>query len=128
MSPWFLSDDYAILIAMNSFDLLRQRLLNQRLAGAPGSTPAEVVQWLGAVQAQDHLAAKWAIGLRALNTTDKDVEQALNAGKLLRTHVLRPTWHFVTPADIRWMLELTAPYIHRRMATYDRQLGLDNAL
>ena len=25
----------------------------------------------------------------------------------LRTHVLRPTWHYVSPNDIRWMLNLS---------------------
>ena len=56
--------------------------------------------------------------------TDKALERAVDRGTILRTHVLRPTWHFVTPADIRWMLELTAPLVHRRMVNYDRQLGL----
>jgi hypothetical protein len=60
--------------------------------------------------------------------TDAAVERAIERGQILRTHVLRPTWHFVTPADIRWMLELTAPEVHRRMSTYDRQLGLDAAV
>jgi hypothetical protein len=41
---------------------------------------------------------------------------------------MRPTWHFVTPSDIRWMVELTAENVHRRMSTYNRQLGLDAAL
>jgi hypothetical protein len=49
----------------------------------------------------------------------------VDQGRILRTHVLRPTWHFVTPADLRWMLELTAPHLHRVMSSYDRRLGLD---
>ena len=48
-------------------------------------------------------------------------------GTLLRTHVLRPTWHIVPADDIRWMLELTAPRVRARMAVYDRRLGLDDA-
>jgi hypothetical protein len=47
---------------------------------------------------------------------------------VLRTHVLRPTWHFVVPADIRWMLALTAPHVHMRMRPYDRPLELDARL
>jgi hypothetical protein len=85
-----------------------------------------MVAWLGAVQAQEYGPAKWSLGLRlSTGVTDAAIERALDRGRILRTHVLRPTWHFVTPADIRWMLELTAPQVHRTMATYNRQLGLD---
>jgi hypothetical protein len=87
---------------------------------------AAVVARLGAVQAQEFGAAKWGLGLRMpRGATDAAVARAVDAGRILRTHVLRPTWHFVTPRDIRWMLELTAPQVHRRMAPYDRQLELD---
>src|SRR5262249_49691812 len=44
------------------------------------------------------------------------------------THVLRPTWHFVAAADLRWMLELSAPRVHKALAWGHRQLGLDSAL
>ena len=104
----------------------RDRLHNQRLTN-PVRRPADAVAWLGAAQAQEYGPAKWALGLRmsGAGTTDAAIERAISRGRLLRTHVLRPTWHFVTPADIRWMLELTAPRVHRRMSPYDRQLGLD---
>ena len=45
----------------------------------------------------------------------------------MRTHVLRPTWHFVTPQDLRWLLALTAPRVHQLNAYYYRQSGLDAA-
>jgi hypothetical protein len=101
------------------------RLRNQRIA-RPGRRGAEnVVTWFGAMQAQEYGPAKWGLALRSPgDTTDAAIERAIDRGRILRTHVLRPTWHFVTPADIRWMLELTAPHVHRRMSTYDRQLGL----
>ena len=83
-------------------------------------TPAEVVSWLGAVQSQDFAGAKWALGLRARALTDADVDRAFDAGAILRTHVLRPTWHFVAPADIRWMLALTAPRVQAVNAYYYR--------
>lgn len=103
-----------------------RRLRRQILTAAPLRRPEDVVAWFGAVQAQEYEHAKWALGLRArAGTTIRDVEQAVDAGRILRTHVMRPTWHFVTPADIHWLLELTAPCVHRRMAPYDRQLGLD---
>ena len=77
------------------------------------------------MQAQDFPAAKWAVGLRAPGCTGRDIEQAFNDGAILRTHVLRPTWHFVAPEDIRWMLALSAPRIHAANAHYYRQSGLD---
>jgi winged helix DNA-binding protein len=80
------------------------------------------------VQAQDYSAAKWALGLRAPGLTDEDVEAACSDGRILRTHVLRPTWHFVTPADIRWMLALTGPRINKSSLLYCRTLGLDDTI
>ena len=112
---------------MTSFDIAHQRLLNQHIAGAPFEKPGDVVQWLGAVQAQDYASAKWALGLRLQGATDAAIDQALADGTILRTHVMRPTWHFVTPADIRWLLALTAPRIKALSAYYCRRLGLDDA-
>jgi len=87
------------------------------------------VAWLGAVQAQEFGPAKWGLGLRLPDSTeDQSIDQAFAAGRILRTHVMRPTWHFVTSSDIRWMLELTAPRVHRTIAHYCRKLGLDSAL
>ena len=104
------------------------RLANQRITKPLRGGPADVVEWLGAVQAQEYPFAKWALGLRMRSAaTDTDIERAFDAGVILRTHVLRPTWHFVTPADIRWMLELTSPHIQRTMASYNRRLELDAA-
>ena len=85
--------------------------------------------WLGAVQAQEFGPAKWGLGLRLPDSTeDQTIDQAFAAGRILRTHVMRPTWHFVTSSDIRWMLELTAPRVQRTIAHYSRRLGLDSAL
>lgn len=98
---------------------------NERLIGTPFSKPEDAVRWLGAVQAQDYPGAKWTIGQRVGACTDADVERAFDRGAILRTHVLRPTWHFVVPEDIRWMLGLTAPRVNARMAPYDRHLELD---
>lgn len=111
----------------NSADIIRHRLHNQRLSQTGFSDPAEVVGWLGAVQSQDYNGAKWALGLRLQNATDADVEQAFTDGKMLRTHVMRPTWHFVTPADIHWMLALTAPRVKALTQYYWKQFELDEA-
>jgi hypothetical protein len=110
---------------MNTSDVLRQRLHNQKLSSSEIDNPADVVRWLGAVQAQDYGAAKWALALRMRNATHAQIEEAFNEGRILRTHLLRPTWHFVAPEDIRWMLELTAPQINRRSDGTYRRYELD---
>jgi hypothetical protein len=103
-----------------------RRLRNQRILRTGLGRAAEVVDWLGAVQAQEYEAATWALALRMNGKpVRRDLEDAFEAGRLLRTHVMRPTWHFVTPDSIRWLLELTGPRVQRRMAVYDRQLELD---
>lgn len=109
-------------------NVLRARLANQALSRARFSRATEVVRWLGAVQAQDWAAAKWSLGMRMKRATDSDVERALDAGEIIRTHVLRPTWHLVLPEDVRWMLELTAASVRRRMAPYKRKLKIDGPL
>ena len=106
--------------------IVASRLDNQRLSAPAGRGVAALVATLGAVQAQEFEPAKWAIGQRVGNgITDAAIERAFASGQILRTHVLRPTWHFVPRADIRWMLRLTAPGVHRRMDPYNRKLGLD---
>lgn len=86
------------------------------------------MSWLGAVQAQDFHGAKWAVGQRMTSATDRQLEMAFSSGEILRTHALRPTWHFLTPADIRWLLELTAPRVHALNGTMYRQLELDDVV
>ncbi|HEY4388264.1 MAG TPA: winged helix DNA-binding domain-containing protein [Ktedonobacteraceae bacterium] len=112
---------------MLNADIARQRLHNQLIAQHTFDKPDNVVQWLGAIQAQDYAAAKWAVGLRLPNATDDNIEQACNDGIILRTHIMRPTWHFVTPADIRWLLALTAPRVHAMNASMYRKFELDDA-
>src|SRR5919202_3093333 len=94
-------------LSLNTESIARSRLRNLRLSGAPLDTADEVVGWLGAVQAQDYGPAKWSVGQRSTGLSDADLERAMAEGRILRTHVLRPTWHFVHPADIRWLVELT---------------------
>ena len=111
---------------MNSLDIVRRRLHTQHITHPGLDRPEDVVQWLGAVQSQEYWGAKWSLAQRMKRgAIDADLDRAFNAGKLLRTHILRPTWHFVTPADIRWMQRLTAPRVRAFMAYYDRMLGLD---
>jgi hypothetical protein len=109
-------------------DIAGRRMRMQRLTGEPFGSAVETVGWLGAVQSQDYAGAKWALGQRTRGIVDADLDQLLDAGAILRTHVMRPTWHLVLPEDIRWLLELTAPRVRARMAPYDRQLEIDAAL
>ena len=80
----------------------------------------------GAVQAQDYAGALWALAMRLPpSTTESELDAVFARGEILRTHVLRPTWHFVTPRDIRWMLRLTGPRILSSSKGRLSQLKLD---
>ncbi|HZQ09803.1 MAG TPA: winged helix DNA-binding domain-containing protein [Anaerolineae bacterium] len=113
---------------MNRAHLPQLRLQNHRLTNHPFKTPAEVVGWLGAVQSQDYTGAKWALGLRMHGAHDSEIDQAFDDGTILRTHILRPTWHFVLPADIRWIQKLTAPHVHVVNSTIYKRMGLDASI
>jgi hypothetical protein len=101
------------------------RLRNQSISAPRLRDAADVVRWLGAVQAQEYEPAKWGLGLRIPGSVEPEIERAFEDGRILRTHVMRPTWHFVTPADIRWLLDLTGPRVLRMMRGHDRLLELD---
>jgi hypothetical protein len=109
-------------------NIIQQRLHNQQLVETRFETPAEIVQWLGAVQSQDYPGAKWAVGQRLQDVTDADIDRALADGSIIRTHVLRPTWHFVSPDDIGWMLALTGPRVNALTSYYYHQLDLSEAI
>lgn len=104
------------------------RLQNQHITHSSLDQAKAVVAWHGAMQAQDYSHAKWAVGVRLPGSTDASVERAVDSGDIVRTHVLRPTWHLAAAEDIRWMLALSAPQIKASCAAMNRQLGLDEAL
>ncbi len=111
---------------MQSVEIAHWRMHNLGLTEARFQHPEDVVRWLGAVQSQDYGPAKWALGERVGTTTsDAALDAIFASGAILRTHVLRPTWHFVLRDDIRWMQELTAPRVHAFNAYYYRQAELD---
>lgn len=113
---------------MKLSDIAKIRLFTQQITATEFKKPQEIVGWLGAMQAQDYGMCKWAIGVRLPNSTDKEIEKAIDDGKIIRTHVLRPTWHLVLPEDVRWMLELTAPQIKTLMRSRNKELGLTEAV
>jgi len=111
-----------------TLNIVEHRLHNQLLSQTKLTQPNQVVASLGAIQSQDYAGAKWALALRTEGLPDAAIDTAFNEGKILRTHILRPTWHFVTPEDIRWMLMLSAPRVHVGNAFMYRQLELDKAI
>jgi len=113
---------------MNIAQLINTRLVNQQITGTSFTKPEQIVRWMGAMQAQDYAMAKWAIGLRLPDASDEIIESAIDNADIIRTHVLRPTWHFVPAQDVHWMLALTAPAINAVAATNFRKLELDETV
>ncbi|WP_395244151.1 winged helix DNA-binding domain-containing protein [Agromyces sp. MMS24-K17] len=105
--------------------IARWRLHSQALA-APLADAEQVVRTLGAVQAENPSQSAWAVATRTAAPRQEDLAAALASGRVLRTHVLRPTWHYVHAEDAAWLLELTAP---RVLPVFDQQLApLDDRL
>jgi len=113
---------------MKAKDIARIRLANQHLTASWIHTPQELVSWMGALQAQDYAMSKWAVGVRLPGIKEQEVERSLDDGVLLRTHVMRPTWHLVAAADLRWMMDLTGPRIRNSLNANNRALGLTEAV
>jgi hypothetical protein len=101
------------------------RLANQLVARPLDVAPGAVVSWFGAMQAQDYLAALWALGLRTRGATERTIEAAIADGSVLRTHVFRGTWQYVAREDVHWMLDLVGARVITSMASRFRELDLD---
>lgn len=112
-------------MSLDATPVLTRRMATQRVIGPPLPTAAGVVELLTCVQAQEWGHALWSLGIRSTVTSEADVVAAFDAGDLLRTHLLRPTWHLVAPADIGWILAATSPRVHQRNAGMYRQTGID---
>lgn len=119
----------SIRMAHLTEDIVLARLASQALVAARAGTPAALVKWFGAIQAQEYVPAMWSIAMRlAKPPSAAALETAIAGGSILRTHVLRPTWHFVARDDLRWLQALTAPRVLSMMRHYDRRNGIDGAL
>ena len=110
---------------MTSNNISQLRLQNQQIGGTEFNSVNNLVRWMGAIQAQDYGMSKYAIGVRLKNSTDQLIEEAIIKGEIIRTHVLRPTWHLVAADDIRWMLELTAKNLNKSLSSNNKRLELD---
>jgi hypothetical protein len=107
---------------------IARRMRAQRLSAPMAADPAAVIAWFGAVQAQEYGPAKWGLAQRAPGLTDAQIDRALADGTIIRTHGPRPTWHFIAPADIRWVLTAVAPRVQLRSRTMYRTYEIDAAL
>jgi hypothetical protein len=110
---------------MDGLEIARHRLHHQRLTGAPLADPVAVVSHLGAVQAQEYAVARWSLGQRTHGVDDAAVQRLIDDGAIVRTHALRPTWHFVAAGDLRWIQAVTGPRVHAFNGYYYRQMGID---
>ncbi len=107
--------------------ILRRRLAAQRLVGPKLASAADVVRMLTCVQSQECAHAFWSLGMRSASTTYLSVQAEFDAGRFLRTHILRPTWHFVAAEDIRWILAATSARVQQTNRRIYRQEFLDRA-
>ena len=92
------------MTSLTAEEILRWRLHALRLAGPASSSPEAVVDHLLCVQGEQMGPTAWALATRC-GASQEAVATALD-GAVLRTHLLRSTWHLVRPADIGWVLEL----------------------
>lgn len=110
---------------MEPHEVLRTRLTGQQLREPRAATPEEAVKNLLAVQAQEFPYARWSLAQRTAGATSNDVERAVADGRILRTHILRPTWHFVHRDDLPWLRALSAPRLHQANGGTYRRTGID---
>ena len=94
-------------------DIARWRLRSQHLVEPHPASAVDVVGSLLAVQAENAGQSAWAVASRTADPSQDDVRSALADGRLIRTHVLRPTWHYVRNEDLGWLLALTGPRVLR---------------
>ena len=116
---------------MTTTDITQRRLLRQRLIRPDLATPAEVVRWFGAVQAQELPGANYAVALRMVDrapaVTEQVIEQAVADRSIVRTWPMRGTLHFIPAADAQWMLRLLARRTNQKAASIYRRVGLSDA-
>jgi hypothetical protein len=109
-------------------DLAAHRMRALGLRESETATPGQVVRRLLAIQSQAHQVARWSIAQRMVRPgAANDIDEAFDQGELVRTHVLRPTWHYVSPDDLRWLVRFSGPRVAARNARYWSQFGLDAA-
>lgn len=110
---------------MNHTEIASFRIFNQQLINPKFTDAEKLVEYFAAIQGQEYIQTKWGIGLRIPHLNNDEIEAEINSGKIVRTHLLRPTWHLVNSKDIKWLLMLTAPRVQQINLTRYNQLELD---
>lgn len=113
---------------MDDRTIARWRCSTLRLTDQHYPSTREVVGGLLAVQAENHPQASWAVASRTTKVSAASLAEEFDAGRILRTHVLRPTWHYALPEDLRWLIELTAPRVRRSLVQQQRDHDLDETI
>jgi hypothetical protein len=104
------------------------RIKSQGIGSSEPGSAIDILSRMGAIQAQDFSMAKWALGVRMALSTIAEIEASFNRGDIIRTHLMRPTWHLVSASDVHWLLELTAPRIKSSLRSRERELELSDSL
>jgi hypothetical protein len=111
---------------MKPDEISRMRCKNQQVVGSRLSSAEEVSKWMVALQAQDYIMSKWAFGIRVPDSTEEMINNEIDAGRIIRTHVLRPTWHFISADDIYWLIAISHRHIRNSMSYREKQLELSD--
>jgi hypothetical protein len=107
--------------------IARWRLRSQHLVTPFAGSAHDAIRSLLAVQAENPGQTAWAVAARTRGRDPSDLATLLDDGAVLRTHVLRPTWHFVCADDVAWLLDLTGPRVQRVTGQQLRAVhGLDD--
>lgn len=113
---------------MTPYDIAKSRIISQQIKNPNLKSSAEMIAYFGAIQGQEYAQTKWSLGLRMPHLKNNDIEKDFTEGNILRTHLLRPTWHFVSTEDIRWLLELTGPRVNSINLYMYKKMELDNTV
>jgi hypothetical protein len=113
---------------MDSLNLAWWRMHNLGLTSEPFDDPEAALRHLTAVQSQDYRPATWSLAHRVNGADYTSLDQLFDDGRILRTHVLRPTWHFALAEDIRLLLQVTGPRVQISCRSRYKSNGVDAAL
>ncbi|HSD37092.1 MAG TPA: winged helix DNA-binding domain-containing protein [Rhodocyclaceae bacterium] len=105
----------------------QHRRFNHGFAHLASGSPADVLAWFGAMQAQDYASARWALGVRCTALSEAAVMQAIEEGRIVRTWALRNTLQLISARDVHWLIGLIGPVMLARNAARYRKYGLDAA-
>jgi hypothetical protein len=113
---------------MKADEISRMRCKNQQVVCSRFSSAKELARWMGALQAQDYGMSKWAFGIRIPDSTEDMINSEIDAGRIIRTHVLRPTWHFVSADDLYWLIAISQRHIRSALSYRDKHLELSDKI